>query len=462
MPDTEHRKVITRSAYQRWEVCCPAGHSYLAVLFVWGSMLALSFRLFWCINRYAVNLFVWDDWIFYDVLSAKSRWWKTFVLQDGPHREGVGVLLASFLLKLTSWNSRVNGFTIGIAIVLATVLAIYLKVRVFGTIGFSDVIIPFMFLTLAQWEIFLGGPGPSDSAFPLLLTMAYCLAWIQSNRTLRLAQVLVINFLLIFTGFGLFIGAITVLLLALECYQHARAKDRKNAIISLVALLLATASVAAFFYGYVFSPAADCFRFPDGNPARYLWFVALMFARFMGIKHHLAFASIAGVAVLILLIAFLVSHVAQLWKKGWARPASLVITIVIAYPLLYACATAVGRICFGIEASQSSRYMTLLILAFFGAYFHLLAQRRSRWQIVFLAVLFTAVFSGSIQRNHKEMEGIAAGRRAWKQCYLKTENVPACNASTNVEIYLPKQERELQRKLQYLKQNRLNLYATGN
>ena len=119
-------------------------------------------------------------------------------MQDGPHREGVGVVLVSYLLKFTSWNSRVDGFAIGTTIVLAALLAIYLKVQLFGTIDFSDVIIPFMFLTLAQWEIFLGGPGPSNRAFPLLLTIVYCLAWLQKSGSLRLVQVLVINFLLIF------------------------------------------------------------------------------------------------------------------------------------------------------------------------------------------------------------------------------------------------------------------------
>jgi len=225
MAENERPTPVTPLAYQSSHVHSYARRRYLTIFLVWGSALILSFRLFWCINRYAVNLFISDDWLFYDVLSTKSPWWKTFLMQDGPHREGVGVVLVSYLLKWTSWNSRVDGFTIGIAIVLATVLAIFLKVQLFGTLDYSDAIIPFMFLTLAQWEIFLGGPGPSDQAFPLLLTMAYCLAWIQRNRNLRLALVLVVNFLLIFTGFGLFIGLITILLLALDCYQQARAKD---------------------------------------------------------------------------------------------------------------------------------------------------------------------------------------------------------------------------------------------
>jgi hypothetical protein len=455
-------KVINPAACQRREVPWPAGRNYLAIFLVWGSILALSFRLFWCINRYAVNLFVWDDWIFCDVLSARLRWWQVFLLQDGPHREGVGVLLACFLLRLTSWNSRVNGFTIGIAIVLATVFAVYLKVRLFGTTALSDVIIPFTFLTLAQWEIFLGGPGPSDQAFPLLLTMAYCCAWIQRKRDLRLIQVLVINFLLIFTGFGMFVGAITILLLALECHQHARAGDRKSALISSAALLLAMASTASFFYGYVFTPAADCFRFPDRSPARYLWFVALMFARFVGIKHHLVLASTVGFSVLILLVALLAAHATRLWRKGWDQPASLVTTILIAYSLLYACATSVGRLCFGVEASQSSRYMTLLIPAFLGIYLHLLTQSGSRRQIAALVIVFVAMFSGGIQRNHKEMEATADARRAWKECYLKTENVRACSTSSHLEIYPLKQDGELQKKLQYLKQNRLGLYSAEN
>jgi len=47
----------------------------------------------------------------------------------------------------------------------------------------------------------------SPEAFPLaLLIVVYCFAWIKARGVMRNVAVLVINFLLIFTGFGIFIA----------------------------------------------------------------------------------------------------------------------------------------------------------------------------------------------------------------------------------------------------------------
>jgi hypothetical protein len=48
------------------------------------------------------------------------------------------------------------------------------------------------------------------------------------------------------------------------------------------------------------------------------------------------------------------------------------------------------------------------------------------------------------------------GKRAWAQCYLVTESIPSCGKVFNIYSY-PEQT-HLKEKLDYLKENGLNLY----
>jgi hypothetical protein len=50
----------------------------------------------------------------------------------------------------------------------------------------------------------------------------------------------------------------------------------------------------------------------------------------------------------------------------------------------------------------------------------------------------------------------------WKQCYLEQEDIQFCDQATNFQIYPWPENIRLKEKLVYLKQNALNLYATGN
>jgi hypothetical protein len=280
------------------------------------------------------------------------------------------------------------------------VLTIRLKLRVFGPLTITDAIIPALFLGLGQWEVLVSAPGPSAQAFPLLLIMAYCISWLQECRLLRYALVIVINFLLIYTGYGIFIAGITLALFALDCLHRTRAGDVRGATASLLAATIAAASLASFFYHYVFNSGANCYHFPYHNPAAYPWFMGLMFARFVGIKHGLLFGSVVGIGALVLVVALMVDHAWLLMRDGPPQRASLLIFILTSYTLIYASAAAIGRVCLGIQAAESSRNMTLLIPAFLGIYFHLLAKPSGGKRILLLALMFLIVLPSAIQRYH--------------------------------------------------------------
>src|SRR6266545_2831683 len=86
----------------------------------------------------------------------------------------------------------------------------------------ADAIIPLIFLTTAQYESLVITPNPAHGALPVLLVLLSTLAWGVRHALSRYTAVVVLNFLLIFTGFGLFMGLITPALLALDTFQQAR------------------------------------------------------------------------------------------------------------------------------------------------------------------------------------------------------------------------------------------------
>jgi hypothetical protein len=437
----------------------PPGRRYSLVL-VWGVAGVLAYRFYSVITTYAVNLFFFDEWDIYDPLFHGSPWWRFFLEQHGPHRQGLGVTIVAWLLKGTHWNSRVQACAIGAAIVLAMGLAVRLKTIVFGSLSFLDIIIPAIFLGLGQWEILLSSPGPSDEAFSLLLLVLYCQAWVQRRAWFRYTAIVALNFLLIYTGFGIFVAVVTLTLLAVSCYQEVKA-DTGNVIGPFLAWVAGAVSLGSFFYGYVFNPAADCFHFPYGNPAAYPRFMGLIFAKFLGIKYGVVFPPLVGITVVIIVVGVLARNFWLVLKHGIAQGGSLVVVILTVYSLLYAAATAIGRVCLGMEAAAASRYLTLLIPAFLGIYFHLLMSRRDYKRNLLLAGLLVAVLPSCVQRNHKEIEGFSAMKHAWKDCYRATENIHYCDAFSQLQLYPRPEATHLQDKLNYLKQNRLNLYANA-
>jgi hypothetical protein len=418
----------------------------------------LIVRLYWIIFKYAVNLFFFDEWDIYTPLFEGWHWWRIFVAQHGPHREGLGVVVVAKIFTLTRWDSRWQAFTIGTAIALAMILATYLKMRAFGPITVSDVIIPITFLGLGQWEVILSGPGPSPQAFPLLLLIAYCLFWVGRSVLVRNVLILITNFLLIFTGYGIFIAGITIALFVFDWYHAAKQHNRNRAILAMLSLAIAAASLVSFFYDYHFNAASDCYHFPYRRPAAYPVFMGLMYSRFLGMKHGFRLASLVGICVIGLVSALFVKHVSTRWKYSDNRQSPLII-ILIGYSLIYSAAAAVGRVCLGPDNARASRYLTLLIPAFLGAYFGVLTIQNSRKRVLLTTLLFLALLPGCIQRNHKEIESFSGFKRAWKDCYFAHQNIQFCDTETNFQLYPCPECIHLKEKLEFLKQHRLNLYA---
>lgn len=439
------------------------GRRNLPLLFVLLASALLGWRTALYISRYSVNLLYLDQWHFYSPLFRGEGLTKAFLMQVGPIRHGLGAFVNKFVAELTGWDTRAEALVIGALVFAAMLAALYLKARVVGPVAFADVAIPLLFMSPVLLGLYVIVPNPSHGALPLLLSVLYCLAWTLPGRA-AYAAVVGVNFLLVFTGFGFFMGVITPAALALEVYRSAREGGRWLA--ALAALAASLLSLALFFVDYTLIPATDCFRFPDEQPLRYFWYVGLMFAGYLRLGGHGLVPSAVGVGLTLVLAGVLARH-AWLLVRGRAasQRASLIISILIGYSLLFCLNTAVGRVCRGVDTAQAGRYMPYLIPALLGLYFHLLLLGQSRPLLRFAPHLYAALFlvtslplgAGGIG----VLEYYRQNKSAWRKCYLERESVEECNRATKFEIYTPGEEAQLREKLSYLKRNKLNLYAGG-
>jgi len=442
-----------------------------------GVSLFMSYRMFRLISAHAVNVLYWDQWDFWDPIFEQRGPWALFEHQHGPHRQGLGLLLTGLVADVSGWNTLVESFVIGAIVVLAMLAAVALKCRVAGPLAWSDVAIPLIVLTTAQYATFVGIPNPAPAALPLLLLLLYALAWTLPTLATRYPAVLGLNVALTWTGYGVFAGVLTPVLLTLDGGQRlhwgwgaskgfpTRETPRcRGALLALGALAGSLASAAMFSVGYVWAPAADCLVFPHQRPWEYAAFVGLMFSRVLelgtGPGRFVALA--VGLALLVLALWALIHHVRRLLRGEIGGPrSSLAVTILLGYSLLYAAFTAVGRVCFGLDAATSSRYVTLMIPAVLGLYLAALAVERRALRRAILVVTVAALVPVHVPGRVdavRESAWYSEGKRRWSACYLELRDIAACDRKSGFRIYPRPDVTRLRQKLELLEARRLNLF----
>jgi hypothetical protein len=437
---------------------------YLPHFLVLATYLLVGVRLFRLISRDAVNVLFWDPWDFDDAtLFQQHSIWEMFRWQHGWHRQGLGALLQKVIEPWIHWNGRYEAFLLGGLIVFVAVLALLLKVRLYGSVGYGDVIIPLLFLTPLQYETLLWSPNPSQGSLPLLLMVLYCCCWLIRTYPWKYICILLANFFLIYSGFGIFIGPVTPVLLALDYYANTRRLAPKYQWGTAAAFAISIASLASFFVNYKFTLGVDCPSPAPKNPVAYPWFVALMFAHAGGLRGlSLTPATLVGSIVLLLfLVGFMVTIKRLLTEPSdtWSRDAA--IAALLAYSGVFCLNASYARMCLGFVAAGTSRYTPYVILGLFGVYLYALSNRRRdlRVSLVLALVVFALLGARPLNtRDARDNEHFSSGKRAWRECYLARHDIYECDALTNFQIYPRPEETHLQEKLDFLERNHLNLY----
>jgi hypothetical protein len=449
--------------------------SYGPALLVATAMVLLSGRLFRLISRYAVNIFFWDEWDNKTAtLFQKNSLWHMFTWQRGWHRLGLGALLEKALDPWFQWNSRSESFILGAIVAVAAICALWLKFRLYGKASIWDIAIPAIFFTPAQWETLYMTPIFSQGPLPFLLIVLYCLAWTCKTSVIRYTLVLAINFVTIFTGFGIFLGVLTPVLLALDYWSYPAPK-RSNIGYFISRILIALGSLGYFFLGYVRTAGVDCLPHFQGSSLKdYATFLMLMAADFFAPNGRGPFARAAGITLLIGLLISVICAVCFLLRRKEIslsphEHATRLVVVVLAAICLATCVTITYlRLCAGLEVALAPRYTVYIQIGLLGLYLHLLGIREPWMRRSLLSLLVVSGVAACLHADRIGMTHFRDGKQRWKDCYLQSENIEQCNESTGFLIYrLPggyprvdekRQNLTFQQKLEYLKKTRLNLY----
>src|SRR5271170_7524711 len=112
------------------------------VIVVLTVFLAATARLVLAVWHYSVNLIFWDQWDFYTPLFNHASLWQIFTWEHPPHREGIGLVLDKFVLQASHWDTRAEALFMVAALFIAAIVALSLRQRLFGRLGYSDLVIP--------------------------------------------------------------------------------------------------------------------------------------------------------------------------------------------------------------------------------------------------------------------------------------------------------------------------------
>lgn len=429
--------------------------------FVLVGMLALVVRLFVFVDNYGVNLLFYDQWILWDHLfndggdGASALFWK----EHGPVRIGVGAYVMKALFELTDMNTRSEGFWVAGILVISSLLALWLKVRLVGPLRWQDLAIPLMFLSLRHSEVLVGTMMIHASSLPILFLLAAALGLTVKQRFLRMGLFLLFASLTLWAGFGLFVAFIAPLVLISECLLLIRSGQRKAIWLPILGLVLLAGELFLYFNGYHMKAASRCFQFPHDPIWEYFAFLAYQYDNFL-----LGYTPSGLAAALLWFLLFLVLGGAVVWRnfaRSWLavdRKWTSVLILLVGFSVLFSINCAIGRVCHWDKAGTTLRYYPFLLPIFLGVYLAFSAS--SRRTILTICFFFLMVYSEFFQRRPLEYaRDISQKKTAWIKSYQHYGNIPEANEASGLELF-PGEKRTptLEKQLIQLREEKLNLF----
>jgi hypothetical protein len=417
---------------------------------------------FYNIDRISVDVPFGDQWDYYEAFFSPHSPWAVFSWQHGPHRQGAGSFFIWAANRLTGWNQRAQSFLIGGVILLAALAALWLKRRLIGSLQWPDAIPALMILTLNLSGLYAITPNVAHGALPLLIVMLVCLSLTIRRALWRYPCLVGLNFLAVFTGFGLCLGLVMPWLLALDIRHSIRRRSRSQAWLGIGSLVLALASLALFFHNYSFREAAGGLNFPNSQWNFYPAYIAVELASLV-LPNQAAGVSgvIIGLVIGLVLIAVLWTTAARLFRYDEHYPLNQVVSLLLGFSLVFAVLAAVGRLDFGLRTATASRYLPLLLPAVVGLY--LFFSSRTRWperRILFLMLLALAIASAVPSWHKEEVERFRKAKMTWVEAYVATSNVARATAISHFSIYPESRGggKALERKLEWLRERHYSFF----
>ena len=428
------------------------------------------------VARFQPNMLFMDQWDYLNPLFEGQGWRTLFLQQQGPVREGAGLVITAWILNLTGWDVRYDSLWGATMLLVATALALRLKGKMTGTLSFSDAWIPLLFLSLGQFETVLSTPNQSHSVLPLALILLASNVWLSPRPVIRYLTAAAIGVALIFTGFGLFAGGVIGLLFANRILRHVLSREYGSAWPATIGLAVIVAGWARFSSGYTFQPAVDGFRFPWTPWTDYVRFIALMLnlptADIGDTWVHYVFGS-----ALALVITFTAARIAWLWVGRRSSLNGDVLVLLMLSGVLYVVTTAIGRIPLGVKAGTAARYLSLMLPIWLAVHLTAATSYRRLVPVATLLVTLLAVlpYSSMPRQPLAEWPGtlglrpwqedamvfFGVNKVVWADAYLATGSWEAAQKAVVQSIHPNPAASRFDDKLRVLREHKLLFFASA-
>ena len=420
-------------------------------------LAALAIRMVLYVRRFTVDVFYWDQWDLLEPLFRGAGPWTKFDWQHGPHRQGLGGLLLAWVLPASRWSVRTEALVSAIIVISAAGLAWATLRRATTPPSWTDVLAPLLCLGGGLEEVFVGASNPAHGPVPMALVFALALAWTVQSPLLRAVLCSVLGGLCVFTGFGFFVGLVQPVLFAAE-WVHGREDERRRRA-AMLGLVISALTLVAFFAGWQFLTAVDCFQFPHPRPLEYLDYLGFLLCRPLGMNRLGSGRTWLARGVALSALGFAGWMLVRLFRRDEA--AGRVVALLIGFSCLFGLNTALGRVCTGLATAGSSRYVPYVVPAWIAV---VIASRRWARPPLRLGLLGTVLVLITLRalnvRGDEAMgQHFADGKRRWAACYLKQHDIRACDRDTGFKLHPAPAATRLQEKLDFLEARHLNLFA---
>jgi hypothetical protein len=343
--------------------------------------------------------------------------------------------------------------------VLAGIAALWLVKRLCGRLTLWDAVVPLLFLTTSNAETYVLAPNVAHGPLPALLLIGYALGLTIQSHPLRCVAIVVLNFFCVNTGFTWLLGGVTPVVLLLLAFSP-RLGERERTMYG-AAVVASIATVAFFLYGFTPQSATECFQFPHARPSEYLPYMGFVLGRPFGLSAGTSASHLAvGAAVALGMMAFVGYAGLRMVRTRGESALWLVVTCLAGFALLFAASTSIGRVCLGFDSSMASRYITYMLPGLLAMY---LVLRSASIRSYVASALLPVFLVACIVKERDELSANEAAvyrqfKQRWRDCYLSTHDIDACDTLAGHAVYPRPQATRLQQKLDWLEARGFSLF----
>jgi hypothetical protein len=422
----------------------------------------LSFRWFSLVDAYAVNVFIADQWDYWEPMFRDAPLLEKFFHQHGPHFMGVSYLVIDLVGTASSWNVRAEAFVLVALSVFNTALALWLKHRLVGRWHAWDALIPLMILSFKHHSVYLMGADPLN-VVPLVLVLATALFWTAKSRAWRYGGVLGLNALAVWTSFAFLSTFVVLALLALEMGLRGSRKEPVGW--EALGMCAAAVPLVLAFRAFDLGAGAPSLISAGYSPSPYLRFLeALWGGNFLIVRNPLATHCVFGVVLLLhgLLARWMAQRILHEARDGCVDRAWLPVAYLVGYSGLFAATCVLARAGLGSDAAYAARYLMHLVPFGLGLYVFLLLAK-TRWRHPALAILGLSLLWGEVAAYHtyeRTVIQISRGGARWVRAYLATKDVERANRISRFKVYpWDDAQPRIQERLEYMERHQLGLFS---